>query len=40
MYVTININYIKCQYKYVTHIYTVFYMYLHEYQGVVFIALC
>ena len=40
MYVTININYIKHHYKYVTCLYTVFYMYLHEYDGVVFTALC
>ena len=26
--------------KYVTHMYTVFYMYLHEYDGVVFTAFC
>ena len=40
MYMTIAINYIKHQLKYVTRMYTVFYMYLHEYRGAVFTALC
>ena len=40
MYVTININYIKHHCTYVTHTYTVFYMYLHEYNSIVSTALC
>ena len=40
IYIYIYVTILNVIIMYVTHMYTVFYMYLHEYNGVVFTALC